>query len=387
MTDKDVQEMLETLDKETVSYHQVEPQEKIYVLPMSPSYVSHWDLTEAARELIQNARDHMEEFDYDLSPSTFMLTSWGASLDASTLVLGQSSKRNDEDSVGSFGEGYKLALLVLIREGYEVVVHNNGQCWVPFFEHDDHFGTEVLKIRATPYPESEGYLSFIISGLKNGDDDRIRKISLRMQPDVGEVIETSKGRILVDREKELYVGGLFVCKTDLENSYDIKPSHLALERDRQTVSDFDLKFLVKDMWFEVEDHEDNIAGMISRDSPDMTYAQYGTPPKVKQACFDLYEENYGHRLVAVNQSEADHMIQNSRMERTTPVVLGNVMGTIVKSAPAYQERVYKTQRPLTPQEILHNFRTEYGDAIRRMNKQARRALNELIEKSKDWRSN
>ena len=54
------------------------------------------------------------------------------------MVLGSTSKAGRADDVGSFGEGYKIALLVLTRNGYDVKVLNGNKQWVPEFRHSGY---------------------------------------------------------------------------------------------------------------------------------------------------------------------------------------------------------------------------------------------------------
>ncbi len=70
--------------------------------------------------------------------------------------------------------------------------------------------------------------------------DAIRASCLQMQDHIGAIKMTSKGDILLEKPGELYVGGLYICKTEMKYGYNIKPEFIKLERDRQTVSSYDL---------------------------------------------------------------------------------------------------------------------------------------------------
>jgi len=208
---------------------------KSYELPLSRDYVRHWGLKEAIRELVQNALDSESPFEYAFADGQLFITSRFARLEASTLVLGSTSKSDRTDAIGSFGEGYKIALLVLTRNGYDVKVWNGNKQWVPEFRHSDQFDAEVLCINETPAHRQNQGVEFVVSGLTDDDEAEIRSMCLRMQPPMSDVIGTKYGHILPSRPGKLYVGTLFVCDTDLTYGYDILPEHLQLERDRQTV--------------------------------------------------------------------------------------------------------------------------------------------------------
>ena len=89
---------------------------KKYELSLSRNYVSSWGIEEAIRELLQNAKDSNGEdvIDIDKSSGTITITNKNTSIPSSTLLLGNTSKGDDLDKIGQFGEGYKLALLVLV---------------------------------------------------------------------------------------------------------------------------------------------------------------------------------------------------------------------------------------------------------------------------------
>jgi hypothetical protein len=103
---------------------------KKYVLPLSPDYVSHWGLWEAVREIYQNALDEVEApslAQIRFSDDALYISTPTGKLTPDTLVLGKTSKRNKSQSRGKFGEGYKLALLVLARLGHRVTIRTNDQ--------------------------------------------------------------------------------------------------------------------------------------------------------------------------------------------------------------------------------------------------------------------
>ena len=103
-----------------------------FELPLTPNYVRDWDFSMAVRELIQNGLDQQSvdakslfSVDYDPDPQKLKFTNARSRLKVNTLLLGRSSKSNDEDTVGQFGEGYKIAALVLNRLGKTFTIYNN----------------------------------------------------------------------------------------------------------------------------------------------------------------------------------------------------------------------------------------------------------------------
>lgn len=357
---------------------------KVYELPLAPTYVAHWGLKEAIRELIQNAIDSPAEFEYAILDDGLVLRSRGVTLDPKTLVLGVTSKADDDRAIGSFGEGYKIALLVLTRIGKPTAVINGDVTWQPEFRTSRQFGTELLHIVERPTHSNPDYpyrapqdLEFRVMGLTHDEIDEVTEACLQMQPPVEDAIFVPQGRILPSHPGKLYVGGLFVTDTELEFGYDVKPEFLDLERDRQTVSNWNLQLLTRDMWFETEDHP-RIAEMIERNCPDTKYAEYGTPNQIREACFRLFQQQHPGAVAARTQREMEEMIEKGM---TKVVVVNNAMHYAVTGAEGYKAIEWVVE--VTPTAALQAFFDHYGKYMPRLPKVA---MKKLIETSKDWRN-
>lgn len=348
---------------------------KTYELPIARSYVQHWGMAEAVREIIQNAIDSESPFEYEFRGEQLVVRSRFAKLAASTLLLGATSKADSKDTIGSFGEGYKIALLVLARVGYGVRVLNGDRVWKPVFKHSRQFDAEVLCIEDTPAPSKTEGLAFEITGLSPSDVAQVKESCLYMQDNLGALMTTSHGKILRERPGRLYVGGLFVCETKLRFGYDVKPEHLSLERDRQTVSTFDLQFLAKTMWFETE-RFDEIACLIGERAPDMEYAEYGAPEMVRDACYRAFRAKHPGAIVAKDQEELDSLIKRGM----TNVIVSREYAPFVSSARAYRTEVVIPVSP--PADVLAKW---LRDNRKSMRTEAIVAFKELVSQAGGWR--
>jgi hypothetical protein len=356
---------------------------KTYELSLNRNYVSHWGMTHAIRELIQNALDSESPFIYEFitegDTTTLRLYSEFANLPVRTLLLGTTSKANSPDSIGSFGEGYKIALLVLTRLGYDVDIRNNDKLWRPRFRHSKNFNEELLVIDETSSSTRHSGLTFLVHGLSESDVADVRKCCLKMQTDIGETKRTKYGDILLDRAGMLYVGSLFVCETGLRHSYNIHPQHLKLERDRQTVDGWDLKCITRDMWFDTGEH-DRIAKMIEGEVPDVAYAEYSSPEMVKDACYRLFISKNPAGAIAVKTQEE---LTKAVAQGLTTVVVEHVYHSVLTRSSAYRSySAAKAIKVKTPHELL----TEWFDAHKfNMHEKCRAPFREIIEQSKAWK--
>lgn len=367
---------------------------KVYELPLARNYVAHWGLAEAVREILQNALDSDSpfdvSFDFEIEEdpwstegvvthratgiADFTVRSRNARLSAASLLLGATTKADAEEKIGSFGEGYKIALLVLTRAGYRVRVNNGDVVWRPEFRPSKQFGgAETLHIVEEPGRADAQGVEFVISGLTPADRTAIVASCLQMQGDAGEAVKTSRGRILLERPGKLYVGGLFVCDTKMKYGYDVLPQHLKLERDRQTVSGFDLAWLAKEMWFESQ-RIDDVVKMLEEEAPDMEYAEYGAPEVVKEACYRAFRANHPDKLIAKSKDDLADAVRGAMT-----VYMGGSYGKIVSGSASY--RAEKFTRVVTPQEHLQDFfRSHRSD----MRTPAIVAFKQLIASAAKW---
>lgn len=169
---------------------------KTFALSLTKGYVAKWGPIEAIRELIQNALDSDSPFVYEfIEQGTgvgLMLNSEFSTLTPQTLLLGATSKATSSDAIGSFGEGYKIALLVLTREGYTTEILNGDLIWRPCFRFSRMFDEEVLYVdQYVSSDRSNKGLTFIVWGVEDIKEQIIASC-LQMQRDVGEVNDRPK---------------------------------------------------------------------------------------------------------------------------------------------------------------------------------------------------
>ena len=357
------------------------PFNKTYELSLNRYYVSHWGLLEAVRELLQNSLDSESPFVYEFvnredDTTTLLLNSEFTVLSPTTLLLGSTSKSDATDSIGSFGEGYKIALLVLTRLGNEVNIANGDKLWKPRFKHNNKFNEELLVIEESPAALKNKGLTFEINGLSEDDVTGIINSCLQMQRNIGEKKSTKYGDILIDRKGMLYVGGLFICETQLDYGYNIKPEFIKLERDRQTVSEWDLKRISKDMWFETEEF-DVIAQMIEQDQPDIAYAEYSSVEMVRDACYKLFKVSHPDSVVAKTQSELKQLIKQG-LERVV-VIKDNYYNNVTAS------KKYKAQAKVQLETVKEQLEKWFSASKFHMHADVRKTFAAILKDSEQWR--
>ena len=216
--------------------------QQIYELSLTPTYVSDWDFKMAIRELIQNGIDQQAtnskctfsmEFvpnENDSTRGKILFTSKQSRLKVNTLLLGCTSKEDDTITVGQFGEGYKIASLVLNRLGKTFVVHNNmeNEIWVARFKNSKKWRGKILAFFVDKVDQIDS--NDLVIEVGNVTDDEyslLQEIWLGYEDDNSyEKIETSYGEILLDSwaRGEVYVNGLYIeCHSNFTYGYNFKP--------------------------------------------------------------------------------------------------------------------------------------------------------------------
>ena len=354
---------------------------KVYELTITPSYVPNWGLKEAVRELLQNALDHDSVLDTATRTGDgvygFKILSTGVTLPVSSLLLGSTNKNSDNSKLGQFGEGYKLALLVLCRLGYKVTVLNGMHKWMPTIQHSSVYGTEVLTITTEmcDYLSEEG-IQFIIDGLSAGDMDTIKSSCLQLQPKKPdhEVLHTQYGDILLKEAGKLYCGGLFVCDTELKFGYNMNVGRIPLDRDRSTVNEWDLLWATSEMWADTNDYK-RVANLLNNGVRDVKHLVYRTNDHIADACNTLFVKHHSDSVPVSSQSEIrDYAAQGI----TNTVVVNPTFAEVLKAAPEYKEP--EESKLLPPVTLMHNWLTKHklnltAPAISEFNKLLDMAVN------------
>ena len=255
-------------------------------LTIAPNYVPNWTYVDAVRELFQNALDqatqnpdNVASWDYDSQTGILTISNATSKLTASSLLLGQTTKSGDSDTIGQFGEGYKIATLVLLREGKNVVFYNYGarEIWRPRFVKSRRFGTDILTFfiekQAIWDKVPSADLVIAVDGISAEEYGHIVESNLHLRDDY-EVVEHTEYGDVIDipgANGKVFVNGLYVCDYQpYQYSYNFKPAHIRLDRDRKMVNGFDLCWMASKMWSKCDDH-DKVMEMIADGKADVAY--------------------------------------------------------------------------------------------------------------------
>jgi len=212
-------------------------------LTIGPNYIPDWGAWEAIREFIQNTLDANQagyKMDIRRNPNgTLVLRNEGARLQYSDLILGSSSKQDGEFR-GQYGEGFKLAMMVLCRMARDnnsseppIRIKTGAEMWRPTLKKSATFGTEILNIEITNVQDDNGitvYIPNISDALWKIIQDRVLDLGKTMK------ISSSKyGDILLDQKNnsQLFVKGLWISEAPRQAKFGYNLTMATVDRDRK----------------------------------------------------------------------------------------------------------------------------------------------------------
>lgn len=232
---------------------------RCYELSLTENYVSDWTFNDAIRELIQNGTDQEildseNEFslEYDRCEKILRLKNRKSKLKINTLLLGSSTKSKNEDTVGQFGEGYKIAALVLNRLGKTFTIYNNEkkEVWASRFKNSEKWKEKILSFYISHRETEETGLCIEVGNVSLDEYNNLADVWIGMCDFDYVKVETQYGEILTGEEfaGQVFVNGLFVdCNSDLQYGYNFKPKYIKLERDRKTCDSWNVEDITSKM--------------------------------------------------------------------------------------------------------------------------------------------
>lgn len=366
-----------------------------YELTLTPNYVSDWTFNDAIRELIQNGTDQeiLDEtnkfsIDYDYKAKTLRLTNVKSKLKINTLLLGRSSKADNEDTVGQFGEGYKIAALVLNRIGKTFTIYNNerGEVWTSRFKNSEKWLEKILAFYVEKSSTANTGLVIEVGNVTADEYDSLRDTWIGFYDGLDK-IETTYGDILLDEEMQnkIFVNGLAVsCSEDMEYGYDFKPKYITLERDRKTcdswnAGDITSKMIAEAMLDGKIDFE-RVKYMVEESTDDVYHLDFNTHlggvQEIQKRMIEQFDKQYSTPYSIPVQEQSD--IDRVKAYGGNPVVVPYKVANLLKgeTSKRIQELVTApTGKSLTLKERFQRWYDAYSS---KLDDGARQELAELI---------
>ena len=364
-----------------------------YELSISTDYVPDWTYVEAIREIFQNALDNeianpenKMGFDYDEENQRLTVSNKTSVLNPESLLLGSSTKRDDKDTIGKHGEGYKIAFMVLLREGKDIKVYNYGarEIWETRLVKAKRYNNRLVptifinkQAIWNKVPNSD--LTITIDNITPEEYSELVNKNLHLRDNVNYFEVPEHGRILIDKEEKgnIYVKGLFVCKDKgIEYGYDFEPTLIELDRDRKLVDTFKIAWQSSAMWryaFAKDFKRDKMIRMIKEGKEDTKYIKQRTwtfnsgtveGNTIEELLADElakdFLENHGENSIPVKDNRELTLVNQSKAK---PVLVNEVVSEYIRQSTAVRVMEVPQEETLREQfqKLLDDIESKLTD--------------------------
>jgi len=226
-------------------------------LSIKSNHLPDWRTFEGVRELLQNAADAADEFDapltvrYRADAQTLVIENKGTTLPYEALLYGHTTKADNDELRGKFGEGLKDGTLALLRAGHTVKIRSGSEVWTPRIEHSEKFKADVLTFRIDKGRKPVERVQVEIGNIDKEwwEEKKACFLFLKKKEDRLR-INTSYGALLLDNEyaRKIFVKGIFVeHDPEIRFGYDLDKD-VQVDRDRKMVMRHDLHWRTRMIW-------------------------------------------------------------------------------------------------------------------------------------------
>ena len=217
--------------------------------PMTMDYVPEWGEWEIIRELTSNAKDTGADYKVYREDNNLIIEDNGNGLKIRQLLFGVSEKEGVDNAIGQFGEGLKLAMLVLTRMGNVCEVFSGDLYITNDSEMLEDADREIFVLKYCKTEEIFAGTKVVIHDWESGDyqeqfihsDDE--KIIVQIKNSKNSILTSGSG---------LFVKGVFTQDLPYhEFGYDVEDANM--NRDRSTVGDYEINARIANIWMKMDD--------------------------------------------------------------------------------------------------------------------------------------
>lgn len=329
-----------------------------YELTISTGYVPDWGIVEAMREIFQNALDNEisnpeNVIGWSFEDGTIRVSNKTSKLKVESLLLGCSTKTNDKNTIGKWGEGYKIAFMVLLRNNKKIKVYNYGarEVWdVKLVKSKRYNGQLITTVFVDKEPVwrkiPEADLIIEVSGITDDEYKMIQQKNLHLREDTVKNFNCKDiGSILLDESERgnIYVKGLFITNLDrLVYGYNFEPSVIDLDRDRRMINAFDIQWQSSRLWIKAGQTSEELLNkaldLIENNEFDTSYVSNISAfdsRKLADGVAKRFYSKYGDNAVPVTNNHDYDYIKN--IEKANPIIVTTKIAEMIERSSIVSE--------------------------------------------------
>lgn len=289
-----------------------------------------WGIREAIREVVSNALDGeargkqwgkgQMEVRYSKARRTLTITNKDTQIPPNALLMGVSESRGRSDTIGTFGEGLPMAMLVFARSGAKVHFYNAKEKWTPTIEYVDAYKDRVLVIQTRQMLVERNDFIVEIEDISEEEYEHFCTMFLKLDPRVDKKqclrtqIDDVDQELLLQEEFKgrIYSRGVFVKEEpNAMFGYNL---NLKLNRDRHMVDEYDLRrgmtYLLRTLVNRMGDNilDSLVAKVFAPEhfraiELDDTYTELYYSSAFGERVAAYFRQHYGEAAVAVDHTE------------------------------------------------------------------------------------
>jgi len=274
-------------------------------LSIDVNYLPDWGISEGVRELVQNGLDaktqHGGEFSCEYVDGTLFLENSLGAVSREAFLLGNTSKANDDATIGHFGEGLKLGVLALVRAGCNVSICAGNALWNVSIRPSSFYKADVLCLEEFPTRMGHGGTLVLVHGIDEEQWQSIRQQFLMYLPH--ERLGSSPMLVTPELQGKVFVGGILVTELEgMRYGYDFLPQTVDTDRDRKLIDGTQLSNAITLEWASyVNKHPEAMEmlyTLLNGGGADITYeaASDFTWGPVRAALWNEYAKRHAEQL-------------------------------------------------------------------------------------------
>lgn len=352
--------------------------EKIEIT-VTKDYVGSWGTYEGVREIIQNGIDGEQEYGCELQVSytpndKLAIENIGGSIPKEALLIGFTTKKDNDGLIGKFGEGLKLGVLALLRAGNTVKIKNGSEIWTPVIEQSDNFDAEVLKFKITTAKKPAKGLRVLIGGVSRQDWEKYKRSFLMLKQKSASMVETFYGDLLTapHHAGRVYVKGIEVERhDDLVYGYNFKDADV--DRDRRMISSWDLEYKMAHILGAVmatgHKYKRKIYKMLKESARDVKRLDYVGENTAKKLLDEFTKEHGTEAIPVANESEAREVGHYGKRGIVVPEAMAAVMKVTLGDMAQVKKTLCDATYTVIPKVALETHRrNNYYTALKMVSK-------------------
>jgi len=289
---------------------------KLIPMGLTPDYIPNMGAWEAARELAANCMDadpqYKRHVTIDENPDFIQFSTRTVPKLAEMIFMGCGQSRKDEDKIGQFGEGFKIAALIATRaRGGSLTLETRTHTL--YFIFKELFGERVLHARVVESPNANRWnpetafkATLTMKGARNITEGRL------INGDTTRCWKKENER----EDVKIFCKGIFITFIkSVQSNYHYNLNSLTLNRDRSMATGYTLHYAVAGLVY-YHMNDDMAEYLITHPEcwENMCLKEYGTPynDSGKKKLAAAFRRRYGDDAILASPNAADNEVATLR---------------------------------------------------------------------------